>query len=117
MAKTYGSNQVMTRTFNGVHGSFGVFRVKIAHCLAHDEAELDFVVHVHTTGAEHGTLAREEDGGRRLQEEEGLLGTGAVELGNVVAATCEPCSPSILSRLELKAPVGRYGWEKTLTYA
>lgn len=36
-------------------------------------------------GAENGAAVGEEDGGSGLQEEEGLLGGGIVQLGNVIA--------------------------------
>lgn len=38
-----------------------------------------------TLGAENGAAVGEQDGGGRLQEEEGLLGRSVVQLGNVIA--------------------------------
>ena len=42
-------------------------------------------------GTEDGSGAREEDGGRGLEEEEGLLGGCAVQLGDVIAALIQTC--------------------------
>lgn len=38
-----------------------------------------------TLGTENGTAVREQDGGGGLQEEEGLLGSGVIQLSNVIA--------------------------------
>lgn len=65
--------------------ALAVLWVKVPHRLAHHEGEFDFIVQLGTLRAQDGTLAGEENGGRGLEEEEGLLGLGVIELGNVIA--------------------------------
>lgn len=74
------------QTLNGIQGTLGVVGLEVTDQLADDEGQLDLKVHVNALGAQAGALAREDNGGGRLEEEEGLLGLGVVELGNVVPA-------------------------------
>lgn len=55
--------------------------------LAHDQSQLDLIVEVDTSGPDDRSLARQQDGRRWLQEEEGLLWTRTVQLGDVVSAS------------------------------
>jgi hypothetical protein len=74
------------RTVDRGQGALEVLRVRVANLLADDGGKLNLVVHVNALGTQHGPIAGEEDGRGRLEEEEGLLGLGAVELLDVVAA-------------------------------
>ncbi len=69
---------------NGVESSLLIVGIKVLELLADDQGELNLIVKVNATGVNHRTLAREQDGARRLQEEEGLLRSGAVQLRDVV---------------------------------
>lgn len=72
-------------TLNGFECRILIFGVKIAKSLANHETQFDFIMQTDTLGTEDGALAGEEDGGRGLQEEEGLLGGRAVQLCDVFA--------------------------------
>lgn len=78
-------SRVKKRTFNCVHCAFRVVWVQVSYCFAHDETELDLVVHGYAARAQHGAGAGEEDGGRGLEKEEGLTWGRARELFDVVA--------------------------------
>lgn len=74
------------RTINRIHRPRVILRVQIPHRLPHHQAQLHLVVQDHALGAQHGALPRQQDRRRWLQEEEGLLGPGVVQLGDVVSA-------------------------------
>ena len=56
----------------------------VSDTLAKDKGKLDLVVHIYTARPDDRTFSREDDGRRRLKEEEGLLGLCAVQLRDVV---------------------------------
>ena len=56
----------------------------VSDSLAEDKSKLNLIVHINTTRPDDRSLSREDDGGRRLKEEERLLGLCAVKFGNVV---------------------------------
>jgi hypothetical protein len=58
--------------------------MQVPKCLSHDESQFHFVVHGYALWAEHRTCTGKQDGGWRLQEEEGLLWRSARELLDVV---------------------------------
>lgn len=62
-----------------------ILRVQIPNGLAHHQTQFDLIVQTDALGAENRAAVGEEDGGSGLQEEEGLLGGGVVQLGNVIA--------------------------------
>lgn len=78
----------MAQTVDGVQGGLLVARVQIPKGLAHHQTEFHLIVQVGAAGAQHGAFAGTEDGGGRLEEEEGLLRFSVVQLGDVVAARC-----------------------------
>lgn len=71
-------------TVNGIVNGLLIRLLNILEILAHDQGELDLIAELDTLGADHRTLSLQKNGCGRLQEEEGLLGPGAVELGNMV---------------------------------
>lgn len=75
----------MRRTLNGVDGALVVISLEILDLLAEDESKLDLIVHVDALGSQHWATSRKEDRGGGLEEEEGLLGAGVVELLDVIA--------------------------------
>lgn len=72
-------------TVDSIQCTLLVLRIEITHGLAYHQAQFHLVVHADALGAENGTATGDEDGGGRLEEEEGLLGLGVVELGDVIA--------------------------------
>ena len=62
-----------------------ILRVQIPNGLAYYQTQFNLKVQTDTLGAENGAAVREQDGGSGLQEEEGLLGSGVVQFGNVIA--------------------------------
>lgn len=75
-------------TVNCVHCRRLILRVQVPQPLAHDHGQLNLIVQVDAARADDGTLAGKQDRRRRLQEKEGLLGPGAVELADVVPGRC-----------------------------
>ena len=73
-------------TLNGIQCTLLVLRIQVSDSLAHHQTQFDLIVQADTLGAENGAAVREKDGGGGLQEEEGLLGGGIVQLGNVIAS-------------------------------
>jgi hypothetical protein len=69
---------------NRAQGALGVVGPEVAHQLADDQSQLDLIVQVDALGPLAGALTGKDDGGRWLEEEEGLLGLHVVELGNVI---------------------------------
>jgi hypothetical protein len=57
---------------------------QIPQLLANDEPKLDLVVYIHALGLENGAGAGEQNRGRGLEEEEGLLWRRGVEFCDVV---------------------------------
>lgn len=76
--------KLVSLTLNGIKGRLLIGSVEVPDPLAQDQCELDLIVKVDTTGPDDGTLAGKQDGGGGLLEEEGLLGPGAVQLGDMV---------------------------------
>lgn len=74
------------RTVDGVQSGLLILRIQVPKRLAHHQTQFYLVVQRGAAGAQDGALVGTEDGGRRLQEEEGLLGLGVVQFGDVVAA-------------------------------
>ena len=46
---TLGFMYSVRSTFYSIHSTLGILRMQIPYCLAHDETELNFIVHIHTT--------------------------------------------------------------------
>ena len=72
-------------TFNCIQCTLSILRVQIPYRLAHDQTELDLVVHGNATRTKDGAGTRKQDGRRGLKEEKRLLGGLVVELLNVIA--------------------------------
>lgn len=72
-------------TLNRIHCTLVIFWIQVPHGLAHDQAELDFIVEVGSAGSQHGTLPGQQNRRRGLEEEEGLFWLGVVEFCNMVA--------------------------------
>ena len=72
-------------TLNGIKCGLLVLWVQIANGLAHHETQFNLIVQRDTLGAEDRASAGGKDGGGRLEEEEWLLGSRGVQLGNVIA--------------------------------
>lgn len=85
------SEAAVVLTLNRVQCALLIIRIEIPHGLAHNQTQFDFIVEADALGTEDGSGAREEDGGRGLEEEEGLLGGCAVQLGDVIAALIQTC--------------------------
>lgn len=71
-------------TVNGIKGALLVGRVEVHKLLAHYDGQLDLIVQVHTLGPDAGPLAGLQQGGGRLEEEEGLFWPRAVQLLDMV---------------------------------
>ena len=72
-------------TFNGAHSALLIILSQVPHFPPHYQRQLHFIMQIHALGAQHRPAIRRQDRGRRLQEEEWLLGAGVVELFDVVA--------------------------------
>jgi hypothetical protein len=72
-------------TMDSVQRTPLVIGIQIAHCLAHHQAQFDFIVQANALGAQDGSRAWSEDRGGGLEEEERLLGGCIVQLGDVIA--------------------------------
>ena len=73
-------------TFNGIQRTLLVLRIQVSDSLSHHQTQFNLIVQADTLGPENRAAVREKDGGGGLQEEEGLLGGGIVQLGNVIAS-------------------------------
>ena len=71
-------------TLNGIQSALLVRGVQVLDLLAHDEGELDLIVKVDALGPDDRAFPRWQNGAGRLEEEEGLLGPGVVQFGDVV---------------------------------
>jgi len=82
------------RTLNGGQSASLVASIEVADLLADDQGQLDLVMKVDALGLDNGTIAGQENGGWRLEEEEGLLGPLVVQLSYMVAwmISLEPSS-------------------------
>jgi hypothetical protein len=74
------------RTLDSVHSTLSIRSLEISSQLADDKSQLNLVVHLNALGSQDSTLTGEHDGRGGLEEEEGLLGLGAVELSNMFPA-------------------------------
>jgi hypothetical protein len=74
--------------------------------LANDERQFDFIVQVDALWPNNWSLPRKEDGARRLKEKERLLGSRAVQFGDVITVDAE---------LEF-ATTPRMGWKEGKGY-
>lgn len=73
-------------TVNRIQRALVVLRVQIPNGFPHHQSQFHLIVQVRAAGSKHRTFAGTQDGGGRLQEEEGLFGLGVVQLGDVVTA-------------------------------
>lgn len=71
-------------TVNGIECALLIGCIQVRDPLAHDEGKLDLIVQVHTLGCDNRALARLQESGGWLKEEEGLLRPRAVQLLDVV---------------------------------
>lgn len=79
-------NYLRTLTANRIQSTLLIIRVQIPYRLAHHQRQFHLIVQANSLGEQNGTLARQKNRRRRLQEEERLLRLGIVEFCNVVAA-------------------------------
>jgi hypothetical protein len=85
------SEAAVVPTLNRVQRALLIIRIEISQGLAHNQTQFDFIVEADALGPKDGSGAREEDGGRGLQEEEGLLGGCAIQLGDMIAVLIQTC--------------------------
>ena len=74
-------------TLDGIQCPFLVVSLEVPHLLPHDQGKLHLIVKIYPLGTDTGTGPREHDGGRRLEEKEGLFWPYVVQLGHMVART------------------------------
>jgi hypothetical protein len=78
-------------TLNRIQRALLIVGVEIPQCLAHNQAQFDFIVEADALGTEDGSGVWEEDGGHGLEEEERLLGSCAVQFSNMITIFIQTC--------------------------
>ena len=73
------------RTLDRIQCTLAILWIQVSHGLAHDQAELNFIVQVGSAGSKYGALTRQQHRRRGLEEEKGLLWLVAVEFCDMVA--------------------------------
>ncbi len=73
-------------TLDSIQRRLLILHIQVLHPLAQNQGQLDLIVQVDASRPDDRALAGEQNGRSRLLEKEGLLGAGAVQLGNVVAS-------------------------------
>lgn len=82
----------MEHTLNSIKSSTLITGIEISDLLADDESQLNLIVKTDAPGLNNWTGTGEEDGGRRLEEEEWLFWPLIVQLCDMVSMN----EPSII---------------------
>jgi hypothetical protein len=72
-------------TFNCVKSALLILLVEVTQILAHDQSQLDLIVHRDAIGTQHRSFVLQKDRTRRFEEEKWPFGSLVVEFFYVVA--------------------------------